>query len=171
MQVPEITVHWVGPASPPQPLNPVVMVVPPLVAGQLTLLAETEEFRIAAAEHPKAYAGVIELLTKVNAELDRAGRVTSGPSPKQAAEEGFHRTGKHWHADPTDADKVALLQFESPAVTRFDLQTPSSGIHQAIEKVTRSEPEPVRFVPGRARIPRSLGSLGVHLEGRGAVND
>lgn len=161
-------VNWAGSTPAGTPLNPVVIVTSPLIASQLLLLGNTKEFLEAAAEYPKAYAGVLDLLQKVKAEMDRDGQTNTvhhDVTPKQAAEEGLHTLLMPMAPMPDD-----------PELTQRALAYLSTPPGTLIESVMRrpeppSDSEPVRYAPGRVRIPRSMGSLGVHLQQRGQAND
>jgi hypothetical protein len=129
MTVPENRAHWIGPVPPGRPMNPVVIVTSPLIASQLALLAETEAFTEAYEEHPKAYAGVKDLLEKLTAELERAGRVewVGDRVAKHAAEEGMH----------ADREPPVISAKEAGSLVR-------QGIDDLFE---------VQFKPGRASVP------------------
>lgn len=159
-------VNWAGATPAGTPLNPVVIVTSPLIASQLLLLGNTREFLEAAAEYPTAYAGVLDFLQKVKQEMDRDGQsntVHHDVTPRQAAEEGFHTQLMPKAPLPDDPDMVQRAQAY--------LSTPPGTLIESVMRRPEPPSEPVRYAPGRVRIPRSMGSLGVHLPGRGAVND
>lgn len=163
MSIPKTAVHWAGATPAGTPVNPVVIITTPLIAAQLALLAETEEFAAAAKANPIAYGGLMDLLQKITNRFALDG--VSNPahtdvSPKMAAEAGLH-----YASEP-----------EAASVFSFPSGDPGAGIHEAVQQLARSggiapEQPGVKYQPGRVRMPRSLGSLGVHLSSGGSVND
>lgn len=187
MPIPATRVNWAGPAQPGSPINPVVIMTTPLVAAQLQLLSQSPEFQEAAAEHPKAYAGVVELLTAIHACMEAPGRAAAIPAPKQVAEEGLHVLGMD-SAYPGDSTVFRFPPGTPPVLAQKmvddlmrrpaellppEIQTPGpetsapgTGIHAAIE----SYHNPVKFRPGRVPLS-SILSRGDLLKGGEAVND
>ena len=160
MGIPETAVYWAGATPHGSTLNPVTIVTSPLIAAQLALLAETEEFSAAAEEHPKAYAGLQDLLAKITAAFQHDIATNSAHyhvSPKTAAEEGFH-------ADLVSSALTLPEDFFLRTPMRWH-EEPGTGIHQTIIDYHNAAPLPpgfvpltadqtVKYVPGRASVPQ-----------------
>jgi hypothetical protein len=180
MAQPQIKVHWAGSTAPGQDTNPFNITLPPFVAAQLMGIAEMPEFREAALAFPRAYAGVMEFLGKISAEIARDG----SRQPMDPAHEG------HMHVRPAMPtairDGIDRVPWADRNVHAGRPVTPPASppadptrIDQMLLNSERSYAEPVRFAPGRVRIPgagrprhyRPAEGIGELLDGRGTVND
>lgn len=157
MSQPEITVQWEGSTPPGQPVNPISISVPPLVAGLISVILNSPQNRAAAAEHPRAYAGLIELTTKINAAiaLDGSQNPVHFDVPPVIPGEVMHREVQRGiDAVPGEAGTVIdsgrpIGYARSP---QWDQPRPPAQPRHLLNSQHEAQ-TPVQYAPGRVRVP------------------